>query len=370
MIHPELGYFDEGLDLTEAAVYEPATGAFGRARMLNPVAYRSKIFADLEDEKVWTRSWLCVGSAGQIAAPGDLLPYTVGNHGIHVQRGPDGALVGRFNLAQHGGCRAIPAQCQTGLKTKCSFTSCGYSRDRDVIPADELGDNTPAMRQYLGYRPDRLFPIKVDRWGRLIFVNLDHEAPPLDAALGDLPGAFDALPEDDRSDVGAFWLESGANWKLFAAALMDEACVPADPAAEENGAYVLGAREAETVAWLFPNLLLARGADRLVSVVMQPTSITDTLVRVRVAAGAGSSRDAAALVDAWRAIVDAASERAVARQATLEAWGTPARPETAAEEPPIETSPTGYRFQRYLLSRLLAEHDYVWPAPLFNAATR
>ena len=64
--HPELGFFDEGLDLTDQSIYAAARRPFGHAAILPPVAYRSKIFADLENEKIWTRAWICIGSAGQI----------------------------------------------------------------------------------------------------------------------------------------------------------------------------------------------------------------------------------------------------------------------------------------------------------------
>ena len=147
--HPALGYFDDGSDLAAPAFYDAVRRPFGESSLLPPVAYRSKVFADLEDEKLWTRTWVCIGSAQQIPNAGDLLPYTIGNHGIHVQRAADGSLTGRFNKAQHGGCRFVPAQCQTGKKTKCSYTSCGYSRDRDVVLAAELEDAHRLSNQYL-----------------------------------------------------------------------------------------------------------------------------------------------------------------------------------------------------------------------------
>ncbi|MDP6428047.1 MAG: hypothetical protein QF393_08520, partial [Rhodospirillales bacterium] len=106
--HPGLGYFDEGLDLVEPKLYAAVRKPFGRAQILPPAAYRSKIFADLEDEKIWTRGWVCIGVQQQIPGAGDILPFTVGNHGIHVERLAGGGLIGRFNQAQHGGCRAIP----------------------------------------------------------------------------------------------------------------------------------------------------------------------------------------------------------------------------------------------------------------------
>ena len=263
-MRPDLDYVDEGVDLQDPALYKPSRGRFGTARILTPIAYRSKVFADLEDEKIWTRSWVCIGSQRDIPNVGDLLPYTVGNHGVHVQRGDDG-LTGRYNLAQHGGCRFVPAQCQTGSKTRCSFTSCGYSRDRGVIAADELGDNTPTMRQYLGYRPERLLPVTVESEGPLLFVNLDPEAAPLAERLDGVAEALDLDAAAAWENAESFWVEYGANWKLLGRALLSSLAPEAKAAKKAGGdAIVLNARAdysgaPATVFWLLPNLILLRG---------------------------------------------------------------------------------------------------------------
>ena len=216
---PIKGYSYEGVDLTDPDFYICASAGFGEASMLPAVAYQSKNFSDLEDEKLWTRSWIAVGTLMQIPNPGDLLPFTVGNHGIHIQRQEDGSLVGRFNKAQHGGCRSIPAQCQTGKKTKCSYTSCGYSRDRAVITADELGDNTPAMHQYISLIPERLLPVKVETFGPFIFINLDPDSLPLKESLTDLDQCLEEYLQSPFIHLPQTWIESECNWKLAGRAL-------------------------------------------------------------------------------------------------------------------------------------------------------
>ena len=76
-LHPELGYFDEGLNLTDPRTYSTVFDVEELASILPPVAYRSRIFAELEDEKLWTRLWCCVGTEQQLSEVGDLLPYTL-----------------------------------------------------------------------------------------------------------------------------------------------------------------------------------------------------------------------------------------------------------------------------------------------------
>lgn len=378
--HPELGYFDEGLELTDPSLYEAALLPFGKAQALLPTVYRSKIFADLEDEKIWTRTWVCIGTEGEVSAPGDMLPYTVGNHGVHVQRENDGSLIGRFNMAQHGGCRAVPLQCQTGIKTKCSFTSCGYSRDRSPIRADELGENTPTMRQFLGYRPDRLFPVKVETRGPFIFVNLDHDAQPLKSQLAGEAAKLLRGAAKDIHDQGGFRSESKSNWKLGAKTLMNRikrefglADGPEATGSEESFVSLRAEggdrRQAgKTFAlWLFPNLIIVSTPDHLVSVILQPTGMDETSYRVRCFS---RTADAVEMEQRWRALLAASGAEAEVFQAEAATWSMPRRRGKARLKLPNEDQPWNHRFHGFLVDRLLAEHEYVWANPLFHQPGR
>ncbi|CAN0593619.1 unnamed protein product, partial [Ectocarpus sp. 12 AP-2014] len=170
---PDLGYSDEGITFSDPHAFESVCLPFGKATGLPRAAYRSLQFLYLEDEAVWTREWVPVGTAHEIPDEGDILPFTLGYHGVHVQRMSGATLEARFNMAQHGGCRVVPTQCQQGKRTSCSFTSCGYSRDRGPISKSEDQDDTRTMYQYLGLRPERLHPVHVAQVGPLLFLNID-----------------------------------------------------------------------------------------------------------------------------------------------------------------------------------------------------
>ena len=87
-----------------------------RSPGLDDSAFRSLRMARREDETIWTRDWVCVGTTHELAGVGDLLPFTAGDHAIHIQRMADDSFTGRFNKAQHGGCRVVPVQCQQGRR--------------------------------------------------------------------------------------------------------------------------------------------------------------------------------------------------------------------------------------------------------------
>ena len=239
----------------------PDTDRSASARVLPPSAYQSLAFQAREDAGIWTRAWVGIGFEADVADVGDVLPFTVGNHGIHVERLGGGALVGRFNKAQHGGCRAVPLQCQTGSKTKCSFTACGYSRDRGPIAANGH-DRFKHLDQYLGLRPERLLPVAIRTWGPLIFANLDPSREATDEGLDVTP------PLEGVAGGETIWLEYGANWKHMVVAL----------AARDTSGI--------TARITFPNVVSLISNDAVCMVVLQPTALGKTLCRIRLSARA------------------------------------------------------------------------------------
>ena len=388
-LHPELGYFDEGLDLTDPAIYETARAASGQASILPPVAYRSRIFSELEDEKIWTRLWCCIGTTQQLADVGDLLPYTLGNHGIHVQREADG-FVGRFNFAQHGGCRSIPAQCQTGMKTKCSYTSCGYSRDRDVVRIAEVDDDTPVLRHFVGDMPERMLPVRVDTWAGHLFVNVDQNAGTLAEQLAGLDVAV-GTNFSTHQDKAGFWQNLDGNWKVLAGAVVDAVAadieaqggptaiepVPDAMAAEPAPAFAMVRSRAgegsRVFVWVFPNLMIDLDGPWCTTIIIQPTGLDEAMARVRVAVDSAACTDAAAVTEreeTWRARLTTANETALKDHRIFEDWGTPHSPETSLEKLPDAPGGAAYVFQRYMVDRLLTEYEYVWNAPLYTNARR
>lgn len=277
---PDLGYFADGKDLLDPATYTGATAPFGKATDLPASAYRSLEFALLEDEAIWTRDWITIGMTSDIPSAGDILPFTVGNHGIHVQRMADGSLEGRFNNAQHGGCRFVPVQCQGGTKTKCSFTSCGYSRDRDAIPAAEGGYGVPAMHQYLGLRPERLLRISVAELFGMILVNIDgpDRKFPFDDRLSN---HFESALRGKLDQIDERWVEFDSNWKSLAAAL---AASDRKPDAVFDTAFAIrrpGRAGGEiSILWLFPNAVVISTPVAAALIVLQQTAIERTLGRI------------------------------------------------------------------------------------------
>jgi hypothetical protein len=293
----------------------------------------------MEDERIWTRVWACVGVEHQVPAPGDLLPATVGHHGLHVQRRPDGGLRAAFNVLQQGSCWTIPAQCGNGHKTNCPYVSCGHSLDTDALAAQD-GAPTREMRQFIGFNPLKLADVPVQTAGPLIFVTLGCPPPPLDDELGALARA--ARHEFGRFRyVTRFCAELSCDWKLASDALFEAlGARPESARLEERlatGTAVPGtgtthdelwSAGAADAAWeplglddggvrlwrAFPNVVLAALPNHAAAIVVKPTRLDGVALTVSLFANRrGETGDideaASALLAGWRAVIGEARAR-------------------------------------------------------------
>lgn len=394
LMNPELGYSDEGLQLADPAVYEDASKPFGLATRLPPVAYRSKVFSELENEKIWTRSWVVIGLLQQIPNPGDLLPFTLGFHGIHVQRNRDGTISARMNRHQHGACRFVPVQCRTGTQTKCSITSCNYTRDADAMPAGPDGENSDEMYKFVGLVPEKLSTVKCETWGPFIFINLDPACGPLSDQIGNLMPRLSGVFDGKLAIRAKLWLDFKCNWKTMGASFMETA-IPAPGDGDDDGGatfaeglggpHWINAGQALTplsalvaerglkLFWIFPNVLLAAGPTHVTVILLQATSMGKTLCRFYLLTNAdeiGSEADASAgrFAYDWISILKAIGTSAEAMHDDAILHGTPSRPETVAGDLPVETNFASYMLNRFAIRRICTEHHYYWTAPIMDAA--
>ncbi len=215
--------------------------------------FRSPAYAMRESQLLWPAVWVYVGTGADIPRAGDVLPYTVGDIGIHVERMADGGLQGRMNRAQHGGCGVIPMQCQTGTKTRCPQIACGFSRDSVQAVTADSPERDRWLFQLIGLRPDRLARVAAVEQSGLIRVNLQG---------GPVEGLADGVhPGPGRmAQRAARWIMVNANWKIAAK-------------------HLARVGEGWTAQHVFPNLVVLTAHPWHCIMVLQPMGPDVTLCR-------------------------------------------------------------------------------------------
>jgi len=176
------------------------------------VRYTSEAFARREEEQVWPRVWQVACTADHVPEPGDFYEYRCGPLAVLIVRGADGQLRAFQNACRHRG-NTICQGAGGGLtELRCGFHRWVYDLDGHLREVPSRRGFGPGFRN----EDFGLFPVQIDSWGPLVFVNLDVAAPPLADYLEGVPGdsAWAALEEFQCQYALTMPVES--NWKVVA----------------------------------------------------------------------------------------------------------------------------------------------------------
>ena len=380
LLNPDLGYSDEGYDLTDIRTYEASLKAFGKSCDFLPVAYRSRVFFELENEKLWTRTWIPIGFDSQIPSRGDLLPFTVGFHGVHIQRVESNLVEARFNMHQHGGCRFVPEQCRTGAQTKCSIASCNYTRDSDVMLANN-GDNTDLMYKFVGINPQKLKPVRFENIGSLLFVNLDPDSQDLLSDLGDeLVDLVKGLSKF-KYILKHKWLDCNANWKHSSSEIFrrlsqfsEEFTVEEkkNQSMQISRALISQLKLPEALSyscddakllWLFPNLVILISEQFALCILFQATAMGKNVQRTFLLAKEDENGESLSTVfETWLKYLNDANRKAQIKQVASESLILKTKGDLRKQDSIISDI-----HQKYLIKMLTKKHRYYWSAPIMDA---
>jgi choline monooxygenase len=200
------------------------------ASTLIPDAYRSPQLYAVEQERVFSRGWVCAGYTSQVAEPGDVLVASVAGQPLLVSRDHAGQLRAFYNVCRHRGSLLVAADGKHSV-IRCPYHSWGYALDGRLLGAPYFkGLDVPPAQQALfdtteakGFCKEDygLLSVAVAAWGCFVFVNLDPEPRPLAEWLGDLPRRFARYPLHELRLVRRRAFDIRANWKLVAENFME-----------------------------------------------------------------------------------------------------------------------------------------------------
>jgi len=162
-----------------------------------------------EQEAIFFRSWIYQCHVSQVANPGDYHSGAIGDQGIFIIRGDDGALRAFYNVCSH---RAHPLlQGQGNAKQiVCPYHQWCYLRNGNFRAA--RGRKT--LAEWIPENAN-LKEVRVENYGGFLFANLDLNAVPLvQQAPKFLKDMYKNCPRlEDLVPVERYELDVAANWK-------------------------------------------------------------------------------------------------------------------------------------------------------------
>jgi Rieske 2Fe-2S family protein len=175
--------------------------------------YHAQDVWELEQERIFSRNWYCVGREEQVTGAGDYLTSEVARESVIVIRGKDGELRAFANVCRHRGSRLLsePSGCVNSA-IKCPYHAWTYGFDGALIGTPNVLKEDGLPREEYG-----LYPIALETWQGFVFVSLAAEPEPLLDALakeGDGPLDYDRYGLDELRVAHTIVYEVEANWKI------------------------------------------------------------------------------------------------------------------------------------------------------------
>lgn len=210
--------------------YHKTRTSVDRATTMLPDAYRCSTFANVEGERLWSKSWVCVGYTSQLSKPGDYIAVTVADQPILVTCSAVGKLHAFYNVCRHRGSTLVENNGNQKV-IRCPYHAWGYSLTGELLgcpffegietnAVDEAAFDMSKIKNF-NKRDYGLLPVHVETWGCFVFINLDEFPRPLAEQLGDLPQRFERFPLEDLQLYNSKRFDINANWKLVAENFME-----------------------------------------------------------------------------------------------------------------------------------------------------
>lgn len=214
------------------------------SRALPASSYREQSYP-AEKVRVWANSWVFVGTADQVAAPGDYFATTVADQPIVVLRNEHGDLAALSNMCAHRGTLLVEGAGNT-KRFQCPYHAWTYASDGRLLSVpysrlDEVDREQHCLPKY-----------RAQTWQGLVFVTLSADIADLAPRLAHLdpviePHGLESLHHwaDERTHQ-----EWDANWKLVVANAMEsyhlfkvhpKTLEPYSPTAD--GYYIVGSAD-------------------------------------------------------------------------------------------------------------------------------
>jgi phenylpropionate dioxygenase-like ring-hydroxylating dioxygenase large terminal subunit len=174
-------------------------------------------FWQLEQERVWPRSWVMAGRSEDIPEPGDYFQFKDLGVPLIVVRGTDGEIRSFYNTCQHRGAPVVRDERGSARRLRCQYHSWTYEVDGGTLVS------LPDERDFVGLdKSQRCLPrVSCATFGGWVFVNLDPNAMSLEEWIGPAAEMFAPFQCESLREVYRESVVVPCNWKVTAEAFLE-----------------------------------------------------------------------------------------------------------------------------------------------------
>ena len=178
--------------------------------------YTSRKYHDLEVERLWKKCWQVAAHEDDFPNVGDVVPYDIANLSFLIVRAGENEYKAYYNACLHRARKLRESRGTALTELRCPFHGWAWNLNGSL-------KQIPCAYDYAGLKKeDEALPeVKLERWGRFIFINPDPDCDSLASHLGDLDSHFELLPYNKRYKAAHVGKVIKANWKVVQDAFME-----------------------------------------------------------------------------------------------------------------------------------------------------
>lgn len=166
-------------------------------------------FFALEMEHIWRKSWLLAAHIDELPEPGSYMLWENAGQPVLLVHDADGNINAFYNTCSHRGAPVVTEPSGNKKRFACPYHGWTYS-DRGEL----LSVRDPEDFRGLDLSARGLTGIRCERFGNLVFVNFDDNAPTLLAWLGPIADEWQEFQFDNCRLAARHIFDLDCNWKI------------------------------------------------------------------------------------------------------------------------------------------------------------
>ena len=171
--------------------------------------YTDQRFYDLEQQHVWRKSWLLASHIDEVPNPGCFRLWETAGQPVLIVHADGGAINAFYNTCSHRGAPIVTEVAGQRSRLVCKYHGWTYSHDGELLAVrdpEDFGD--------LDFSCRGLRSVRCERFGNLIFVNFDENAPSLLDWLGPIAHEWEEFQFDKCRLAARHSFDLDCNWKI------------------------------------------------------------------------------------------------------------------------------------------------------------
>ena len=153
--------------------------------------YVDPAFFDLEIAHLWRKSWLFAAHMDEIPDPGSYILWENVGQPVVIVHSETGAVNAFYNTCSHRGAPVVTEPKGRKLRLTCRYHGWVYNHEGELLSIRD-----PEDFKDLDFSCRSLARVRCERFGKLIFINFDDDAPSLLDYLGPLAKEWEEFQFD------------------------------------------------------------------------------------------------------------------------------------------------------------------------------